>query len=256
MILTPFFLVWGLYFFWRGKTSVKWFDFALSGLFLGLGFYVHHAYYVMPVVVILTLLAYWHAVNKDFGHEKYLQSRHQLIRGFALLMLVAMFVALPWGWYRLVYPSEFLTDTTSMTTTLLFWPVGVLFVIGFIRSLMKLFKSRRTHGHYATVQVLLLSWFLLGILPIIVMYERLPDALDALLVIPVVFIFAGEGLWWLYDFCRKWYGIYDQHDVVVHEHTARESRVVAIVAICLLLGSIMVNEYRAFFDEIIFFLDK
>src|SRR3989338_618620 len=69
-IMAPFFLVWGLYFFWKGKSSTKLFDFAISGLFLGLGFYSYIAYRVMPLVIIFTLLAYWYSVRKDFAHEK------------------------------------------------------------------------------------------------------------------------------------------------------------------------------------------
>src|SRR3989344_3330816 len=91
-IMAPFFLVWGLYFFWRGKTSTKLFDFAVSGLFLGLGFYSYIAYRMMPLMIVITLLAYWYAVKKEFGHEKYIHIRNQLIRGFATLMVVAILV--------------------------------------------------------------------------------------------------------------------------------------------------------------------
>lgn len=265
-IMAPFFLVWGLYFFWRGKTSTKLFDFAISGLFLGLGFYTYIAYRIMPLAIVLTLIAYWYAVKKDFGHDKYLHVRNQLIRGFAMLMVVGILVALPLGWYYFVHPADFLGRTSQISVfsspyplqdllvntvkTLgmfnfngdynwrhnfsgrpeLFWPVGLLFLIGFIRSWHKLNKSKKTHGHYSSVQVLLLSWFFLGLLPVVLSNEGLPHALRAILVAPVVMIFAGEGLWWLYDMSSKQY-----------------RSAIAVFGVCALLFGIMINEYHLYF---------
>lgn len=267
-IMAPFFLVWGLYFFWKGKTSTKLFDFAIAGALLGLGFYSYIAYRVVPLIIILVILAYWHALKKDFSHEKYLHIRNQLTRGFAMLMVVGILVVLPLSWYYYIHPADFFGRTSQISIfseanpfqsfivnagktlgmfniagdwnwrhniagrPMLFWPIGVLFAIGFIRSWIKLFKRKKSHGHYATVQVLLLSWFFLGLLPVVLSSEGLPHALRAILVAPVVMIFAGEGLWWLYEFCRKTY----------------ENKAVAAFAVCLLLGAIMLTEHRAYFS--------
>src|SRR3989344_6853624 len=87
-ILAPILLVWGFYFLWRGLSSGKLWNFAASAILWGLGFYTYIAFRAMPLSLILVLLAYWHATKKDFSHEKYLFTRHQLLRGLALFLIV------------------------------------------------------------------------------------------------------------------------------------------------------------------------
>ena len=284
-IMAPFFLVWGLYFFWKGKSSTKLFDFAISGLFIGLGFYSYIAYRIVPLIIILVIWAYWHSLKRDFSHEKFIHTRNQLMRGFAMLMVAGIIVAFPLGWYYLMHTADFMGRAgqvsifsadnpvqaffTSTVKTLgmfnlagdwnwrhnfagrpeLFWPVGILFLIGLIRCLIKLYRKKKSHGHFPTVQVLLISWFVLGLFPIILSNEGIPHALRAILVTPVVMIFAGEGLWWIYVFCKKWYGMRDMHDIVVHDHHLAESSVVASLAIFLFMFGVMINEYNFYFNR-------
>src|SRR3989344_1606676 len=276
-IMAPFFLVWALFFFWRGKMHGHIGAFVWSGALWGLGLYSYIAFRVMPLALILTLIAYWFAVKKDFGHEKYRHVRMMLERGFAALLVAAILVALPLGYYFWTHPADFLGRTSQLsvfasahpiqdlaTNTMrtlgmfnftgdwnwrhnlageaqLFWPIGLFFLIGFIRSWYKLFKTRRTHGHFPTVQISLLSWFFLALVPVIISNEALQHALRALLVIPVVFIFAGEGLWWIYDFCKKWYGVRDMHEVEVHGWHAPEGKLVATCAIDILLFALSIS---------------
>lgn len=283
-IMAPCFLVWAFYFFWRGKSSGHLWNFLMSGIFWGLGFYSYISFRAMPLALILTLAAYWYSVKKDFVHEKYSYIKAQLQRGFALLMVSAIIVILPLGYYFLTHPSDFFGRTAQVSifaegnalynfaintvktlgmfnfigdfnwrhnfsgAAQLIWPVGIMFLIGFIRAWYKLFKTKKTHGHFATVQVLLLSWFFVGLLPVVLSNESLPHALRAIVVIPVVFIFAGEGLWWIYDFCRKWYVQRDLHDVEIHGHRGSEGAFIATFAIILLLFSIMLSEYNKYFN--------
>ena len=282
-IMAPCFLVWGLYYFWKAKTSTKFFDFALSGLFLGLGMYSYIAYRVTPLIVLIALGAYWHSLKIDFSHEKYTHTRNRLMRGFALLMLVAIIVSVPLAWYYLVHPADFLGRTSQVSIfsdgnplqsliintgktlgmfnitgdwnwrhniagkPLLFWPVGLLFLLGLCRGIVKLWRHKKSHGHFPTVQIMLLSWLALGLLPVIFSSEGLPHALRAILVVPVVMIFAGEGLWWVYDFCRKWYALHDTHEIIVHEHHGRESHVIATLTIAIFLFAVTVSEYQNYF---------
>ena len=237
----PFFLVFGLYFFWRGKTSLKLLDFAISGALIGLGMRTGSAFRIMPLVLIIVLLAYWHSIKRDYGHRKYEHTRNQLIRGFATLMVVAMIAAFPVFWNFLIRgPGAFTTlSIANFTMPHILWPVGLLFVIGLTRSCFKLVRRWSMHGHYPTVPIVLLSWLLLGLAS---------GGGQSIIVAPVVTIFAGEGLWWLYDFSQKWYGQYDAHEVVIHEHHGYEKNVVATLAVCLLLVAIMLTEYHAYFS--------
>ena len=116
----------------------------------------------------------------------------------------------------------------------LFWPVAMLSIFGGIRSIAKCFITKRTHGHFPPSHILLLSWLILGTL----------HPLGYVFITPVLYVFAGEALWWLYDFCKKWYNIYDKHEVVIHEHHGRESTTVAMITIGALLLAITLNEHQ------------
>jgi len=98
-IMAPLVLVWGMYFLWRGLSSGRLWNFGLSAALWGLGFYTYIAFRAMPLVLILTLGAYWYAAKKDFGHEKYEFVRNQLIRGLALFLVVIILIGLPIGYY-------------------------------------------------------------------------------------------------------------------------------------------------------------
>ncbi len=277
MITAQFFLVLGLYFFWRGKTSLNLLDFAASGVFVGLGMRTG-PFWIMPMVLILVFMAYWHSIKQKYGHGAYEHTRNRLIRGFAMVMVVGIIVASPVLWGILIHqgdgidpmvntsifasarPLQALIANIGTTLShfgpfgdragsqLLLWPVSLLFILGCIHNVYKLIRRWHTHGHYPTVPILLLSWFFIGLLPSFLSAQIGSDAIQLIMVAPVVMIFAGEGLWWLYDFSRKWYGRYDAHEVVIHEHHGYEKNVVATLAVCLLLFAIMLTEYHAYFS--------
>ena len=302
-ILAPMLLVWGFYFLWRGLSSSKFWNFAVSGIFWGLGFYTYIAFRAMPLALILVLLAYWQTIHpiksreaetseelfdgvkKDFSHEKYAFTRNQIVRGLALFLIIVILVALPIGYYFWSHPADFLGRTGQLSIfasgsplqalaqntlktlgmfnfigdynwrhnfsgqPILLWPVGVLFVIGFLRSWQKLFKRAKTHGHLSSVQVLLLSWFFIGLAPTIFSNEGLPHALRALIVAPVVFIWAGEGLWWIMDKIGDWYHARDVHDYNFRGRWLTESSFVAVFTVIVLLASFTIAEYDKYFNK-------
>lgn len=284
-IMAPFLLVWGMYFFWRGLSTSRLKDFTVSGIFWGLGLYTYIAFRAMPLMLILALLAYWYAVRKDFNHEKYIHVRNQIIRGLALFLVVFILVALPIGYYFWSNPADFFGRTGQLSVfatdqplktlggniikslgifnfagdwnwrhnlagqPILLWPVGVLFVLGFIRSWVKLFAAKKKHGHFSTVQVMLLSWFFVGLIPTIISNEGLPHALRSLIVAPVIFIWAGEGLWWIMDKLGDWYRARDVHEFRFKNRWLRESSFFALLAILVLLVSLTFVEYDKYFNK-------
>jgi 4-amino-4-deoxy-L-arabinose transferase-like glycosyltransferase len=284
-ILTPLCLVWGFYFFWRGLSSSRVRDFAISGIFWGLGLHTYISFRIMPLALILALAAYWSAVRKDFSDEKYERVRGQIVRGLAAFLVAAILIALPIGYYFWTHPQDFwgrasqlslfssdnplksLAVNTVQTLgmfnfvgdynwrhnfsgqPMLIWPVGALFVLGFIRSWIKLFKSRREHGHFSATQALLLSWFFVGLLPAIFSNEGLPHALRTIAVIPLVFIFAGEGLWWIADKIGDWYRARDVHEFSFRRQWMKESSFVAVLAVVILLISLTFVEYDKYFNK-------
>lgn len=284
-IMAPLLLVWGMYFLWRGLSSGRLCNFGLSAILWGLGFYTYIAFRAMPLMLVLTLGAYWYAAKKDFGHEKYELTRNRLIKGLALFLVIIILVSLPIGYYFWTHSADFFGRTGQISVfasdnplkqlaqntiqtlgmfnfagdynwrhnmsgqPMLIWPVGALFVLGFIRSWIKLFKTKKTHGHFSTVHVMLLSWFFVGLLPVIFSNEGMPHALRAIIVIPAIFIWAGEGLWWIIDKIGDWYRERDVHEFSFRRRWLKESSAAAAFALAFLLAAFTTVEYNKYFDQ-------
>ncbi|MFQ6059242.1 MAG: glycosyltransferase family 39 protein [Anaerolineae bacterium] len=98
-VTLPLIEVLTFWFFWRGLRARRSLDFALSGLFLGLGAYTHPAGRLVPLIPLLFTI--------------YLAIRRRAdamacLRGLALMALVAVIVFLPLGRYFWAHPWAFL----------------------------------------------------------------------------------------------------------------------------------------------------
>lgn len=102
----------------------------------------------------------------------------------------------------------------------LFWPVGVMFFIGTLGAigaawslLIRLFKgtafaetqpampaATREEQPSPLALLIPLAWLLVAALPVVISNEGIPHALRAIIMIPPVFILAGAGGIWLYDY--------------------------------------------------------
>lgn len=240
-IMGPLCAVWGFYYLYKGIEMNRLWHWALAGLFFGLGFHTYIAFRVMPLALVLTLCAYWLSLHTVFSHEKYLNARHQMLGGVALMVGVMVVVLLPMAAYFYANPQEFIGRASNVAVwagnnpihdlginilkTLgmfffrgdanwrhnlsgqpeLFWPVAALFAAGLLRTIWRFFHSWRTRGHPGVVQTLLLSWFFVGLLPAMLATEGTPHALRALLVSPPVYIMAALGLHWVYLALERWY---------------------------------------------------
>lgn len=76
---------------------------------------------------------------------------------------------------------------------MLVWPIGILFVLGMISVIRKLFSPERYYS------IFLLSWFAVMLLPAVLTYEGMPHALRAIGIIPVVYILSALGGYWLFE---------------------------------------------------------
>jgi len=88
---------------------------------------------------------------------------------------------------------------------------------------------------------MLLSWFFIMLLPVAFSNEGIPHALRAIIVIPPVFIMAGKGTWWLFEYLRKWYSHRDAHP--------REATVVVSIVLIIFLASLGFAEYGKYFNQ-------
>jgi len=90
------------------------------------------------------------------------------------------------------------------TSPELFWPIGILFLIGIFISIKKLVVSiKKKDLPLFTSYFLPLSWLFIFLLPGILTYEGIPHSLRVIGVIPPAFIFAGLGAWKIYEFLNK-----------------------------------------------------
>ncbi len=259
-IMAPMLLIWALYFLLLGfrKTSPSaktplpsTFYFLLSGVIFGLGFYTYIAYRIMALLVFFVLWHYWRTSRKEGWQKVFLYST-------SYFLLSTFFIALPIGIYYLQNPQDFFGRTAQISIfssptplkdlginiikTLgmfnfvgdgnwrhnyagnpqLFWPVGIMFLIGAYIALKNIIRSLKIRNrnedselednpHIADTKTLhfsfciLILWFGLAMLPVVISSEGLPHALRAILMIPPVFVFAGFGGIWIYDYLRaKW----------------------------------------------------
>lgn len=241
-IMAPFFAVWAFYYLYKGIERHRLWDWALAGLCIGLGFHTYIAFRVMPAAIALTLGAYWLSLHAVFSHGKYLNARHQMLGGAALMVCVMILAFLPMASYFYANPQDFVGRIAKVAVwagehpiqdlginaaktlgmfffrwdtnwrhniagqPILFWPVAAFFAAGLLRTIWRFFHSWRMRGHPGVVHTLLLSWFFVGLLPAFLSTEGSPYYLRALLVAPAVYIMAALGLHWAFVSLERWYG--------------------------------------------------
>jgi len=228
-ILVPFILVFAFYFLFRGFREKRIFPSIISGIFFGLGFYTYISYRFIVLLLPLVLFFWWLIYKKGSLQKKYLSL---VISHLSLVVLIT----LPLGIYFLENPGDFIGRVTDVSifaqqnpikafgeslirhlamfnfygdfnwrhnfagSPMLFWPIGILFLIGLFHSLRSIvLQSKRLNE--TLIFLFLVLWLLIMLLPGILTYEGIPHALRTIGAIPVVYIFASLGSWKVY----KWF---------------------------------------------------
>lgn len=92
----------------------------------------------------------------------------------------------------------------SAASPMLFWLIGILFLIGLILSIKYLIKSIKIkYCSLFIVHCLLIGWLFVMLLPGVLTYEGIPHALRVIGVIPVVYIFAAMGGLTVYEWLKN-----------------------------------------------------
>lgn len=257
-ILTPFVLVFALFFLVKAFRTKKLLDFIISGIFWGLGFYTYISFrmtvIILATVLILKFIEYLKKERPEISWN-YIWKKLYLQNGWwkvDLFLAVIILVTLPIGIYFIQNPQDFISRATGVsilahenpikaffislishlgmfnfygdsnwrhnfaTSPMLFWPIGILFLIGIFLSIKELIKSFKEKefslpaqhnpgGICAgfTVHCLLLTWFFAMLLPGVLTYEGIPHALRVIGVIPVAYIFAAIGGLAIYDWLKN-----------------------------------------------------
>ncbi|PIR70513.1 MAG: hypothetical protein COU46_01075 [Candidatus Niyogibacteria bacterium CG10_big_fil_rev_8_21_14_0_10_42_19] len=240
-IMAPAFLAWGLYFLWLifredFSHNKKALAVAAGGILFGLGFHSYIAYRVVPVLLIFPFLMIW-KIRKSFTFGK----PGCLWCVFTLFIFFVFITVLPLWLYYIDNPADFFGRTSQISIfssenplkilgsnllkTLgmfwfsgdynwrhnfagapqLFWPIGLLFALGIIVSVINIFSAKggsASGGKKLSTRFLevatspekfLGAWFFIGLFPVIFSAEGIPHALRAIIIIPPVMIISAIG---------------------------------------------------------------
>ncbi len=97
--LLPVLAVTSYYFFWRGHVSKRFYNFAISGFFLGLGISVYIGGRLLPFIFVLFALWVYKRIDK--------QEALFIWKGLAIVGVVSLIVFSPLGLYFLRHPDLF-----------------------------------------------------------------------------------------------------------------------------------------------------
>jgi len=276
-ILTPLILVFSLYFLFKAlKYGLKkpllsknvFLNLLLGGIIFGLGFYGYTVFRLAVLLLVAILFSWWYLYK-----IKHLQKKFFII--FFCLSLVVFITGLPLGLYFVHHPSYFLSRAIGVSvfsqphplktfsisfykhlvmfnfrgdgnwrhniagSPELFWPVGLLFLLGIVLSIKYLYQSIKNKIYYSFITFTsLLSWFFIMLLPASLTFEGIPHSLRAIGALPPVFIFTGLGLDTIYDSsCR----------LLKRTIRTRRSYFVITLSLIILLFSFIFSQYYKYF---------
>jgi len=227
-ILVPLVMSFSFYFLLKGFRTGKILNFIASGLIFGVGFHTYISFRLAVLILPAILLLYLWTKIKDKSELK------KSLIASAIFLAFIFVSALPMGVYFLQNPDDFISRATGVSifsqdnpvfsfiksagahlamfnlygdgnwrhnfshSPQLYWPVGILFLIGLCISLRKLLNPKDKQDFLS--HALLLSWFFIMLLPGILTYEGIPHALRTIGSIIPAYLLAGLGAWKTYLF--------------------------------------------------------
>src|SRR3989338_235803 len=199
--------------YWRKNKPFSW---RLSNLwqkvYLKDGWWKWDIMFLTIVLVILPLAGYFYQHPQDFigrsaGVSVFNAPRPWLELGKSVLLTLGMFN----------FKGDLNWRHNFSGSPMLVWPVGLFFVLGFVLTIKNIFLKNGVkigggppskggaapNFENGANSIFLLTWFLSMLSPALLTNEGLPHALRAIGVIPVVYIFAALGLFWLANRVKK-----------------------------------------------------
>ncbi len=233
-ILVPLVMSFSFYLLLKGIRTGKMSNFAIAGIVFGLGFHTYISFRLAVLILPLFLAAFLWCRFKNRG-----QFKKSLVASAVFLAFIFL-VALPIGVYFLQNPDSFISRATGVSIfsqdnpiysflkslgahlamfnfygdsnwrhnfsgePQLYWPVGILFLMGLWVSVKKLVSSFKSKDEQELgAYVLLLSWLFIMLLPGILTYEGVPHALRTIGSVIPAYLLAGLGAWKTYLFLSK-----------------------------------------------------
>lgn len=244
-ILAPLLLTWSLYLLIKGyrssagsnttRNAKAWCYTIGAGIVYALGFYTYIAYRITPILFLLFI--------------PFFRKLEGFWKRTALFIVTVFIVAAPIGLYFIQTPGSFFGRTAQISVTNasnpvhdlavnivkealmfnfhgdynwrqnisgaaeLFWPVGILFVLGIILGIYALWQTFRKKDLSDKITdlfppfptLLTFAWIIFGGLPAAASDEGIPHALRSILMIVPAMIFATLGGIWLYRIIKKYW---------------------------------------------------
>jgi len=228
-IMLPFCLVFSFWLLFRALRTKSVFDYIISAVFFGLGFYTYTSFRLAVLILPFVLIPFW------FIYKKEKQTKKFLLSIFCFLFSVFI-IALPLGLYFLHHPQDFMSRMTGISVFAQKNPIksffeslvlhlgmfnfhgdpnwrhnlsgspmlppvlGVFFVFGIIISFKEIILSLKKKGWPLAINYwLVVVWFFAMLLPGVLTAEGLPHSLRTIGVIPPVYIFSGLGTLWFLE---------------------------------------------------------
>jgi len=223
-ILVPFFIVFSMLFLWRAfEEKSQWMG-IISGAFFGLGFYTYPSFR-FAVLLLLGVLALWFIALE--------QEKREFIKISLAMLLTSSLISLPIEIYFWLHPADLLERAEQVWVFStpnplfyfaksiilhlamfnirgdpnwthnvagapeLFWPIGILFLIGLFISLRVIQKKNKMS------YIMLFMWLFFLLLPGALTFEGIPHSQRVIGVIPPVMIFSAIGGVAAYDWLKS-----------------------------------------------------
>lgn len=267
-ILVPFLLIYSFYFLLKGFKKEKWLDLILSGVFMGLGFHTYIAFRLSVLILFPVLLAWFFIYRQKKETKKFLQFT-------ACSLFITFLVGLPIGLYFLKNPADFFGRSGGVSvfsqgqplaalaeslvshlgmfnfagdnnwrhniagSPILFWPVGILFIVGLIYSFWEIRQSiKAKNWRLVLTNGFLILWFGVMLLPGVLTYEGIPHSLRVIGAIPPVFILSALGGYLVFRQIRQ------------RAQINRDPLTLAFIGLCLfvLTLSFVLAQYSRYFE--------
>jgi len=232
-IMLPFILVFSFYFLLKGLNQQKPLHFILAGIFFGLGFYTYISFrlaVLMLPFLFLFYLPFFKETKRKYFYWWFLFASFTFL--FALPIIIYFiknpqdFIFRAGGISIFAQPNPIKSLLESLFKHLLmfnfqgdfnwrhnfsgkpmlYWPLGLFFLIGFVFSLKEIIKNfliKRNWDSKIIPYLILFSWFFSMLLPGILTAEGIPHALRVIGVIPSSMAFSALGGILVLDFFKK-----------------------------------------------------
>ncbi len=199
---------------------------------LGFHSYIAYRATPLLILIIIALYWFQNPAqiaSQLYGASKEWQIRKKILLAASGYILMAIIIFAPLGIYFIQNPQDFMGRTTQISIfssptpikdltmnilktvgmfnfsgdfnwrhnyagkPVLFWPVGILFLIGTMISIRRLFSK----DFFAPIFIF--SWLVIAALPVVISNEGLPHVLRAIIMIPPIFVLAGFGGIYIYE---------------------------------------------------------